>query len=165
MTESNDTNDRALPAFEPEITAFTCIYCGAMARDSAGAERISYPANVKIIRLPCTGKVDVEYIMKAFEQGADGVYVVACPIGNCHHEHGNVRATKRVEYAKKLLDDIGLGRERLAIYYASGGQGHTFANAAREMTARIRRMGPSPIKQGDVQDARSPEGVEVSGAE
>ena len=133
--------------FEPEITAFTCIYCGAMAGDSAGVERLTYPANVKIIRLPCTGKVEVEYILKAFEQGADGVYIMACPIGNCHHEQGNVRAVKRVEYVKKLLDEIGLGRERLSIYYVSGGQGQAFANAAREMTARIRRMGPNPIKR------------------
>lgn len=133
--------------FEPEITAFTCIYCGAMAGDSAGVERLTYPANVKVIRLPCTGKVEVEYMLKAFEQGADGVYIMACPIGNCHHEQGNVRAVKRVEYVKKLLDEIGLGRERLSIYYVSGGQGQAFANAAHEMTARIRRMGPNPIKR------------------
>lgn len=144
MTESA-TNSQV--EFEPEITAFTCIYCAAMASDVAGGERINYPANVKVIRLPCTGKVDVEYIMKAFEQGADGVYVIACPIGNCHHERGNVRATKRVEYAKNLLDEVGLGRERLGIYYVAGGQGHAFAEAAREMTARIRRLGPSPMKR------------------
>jgi len=140
-------NPTSKNGFEPEITAFTCIYCGAMAGDSAGFQRITYPANVKVIRLPCTGKVDVEYILKAFEQGADGVYIMACPIGNCHHERGNVRATKRVEYVKKLLDDIGLGRERIGIYYVSGGQGQTFANAAREMTARVRRMGPNPMKE------------------
>jgi coenzyme F420-reducing hydrogenase delta subunit len=134
--------------FEPEITAFTCIYCGAMARDTAGLQRITYPANVKVIRLPCTGKVDIEYILKAFEQGADGVYVVSCTIGNCHHERGNVRATKRVEYVKKLLDDIGLGRDRLGIYYVSGGQGQAFADAAREMTTRVRRLGPNPARIG-----------------
>ena len=145
MTEATITDT----TFEPEITAFTCIYCASMAGDVAGGDRISYPANVKIIRLPCTGKVDIEYILKAFEQGADGVYVIACAIGNCHHEVGNVRATKRVEYVKKLLDDIGLGRERLGIFYVSGGQGRGFANAAREMTARIRRLGPSPMKRSN----------------
>lgn len=145
MTESTVKDQ----TFEPEITAFTCIYCASMAGDAAGGDRISYPANVKIIRLPCTGKVDVEYILKAFEEGADGVYVIACAIGNCHHEVGNVRATKRVEYVKKMLDDIGLGRERLGIYYVSGGQGRVFASAAREMTTRIRRIGPSPIKRSN----------------
>lgn len=146
-------------AFEPEITAFTCIYCASMAGDTAGAERITYPANVKVIRLPCTGKVDVEYIMKAFEQGADGVYVIACAIGNCHHEVGNVRATKRVEYAKKLLDEIRLGHDRLGIYYVSAGQGYAFADAARQMTARVRRLGPNPLKRepAGIQNGSAPE--------
>jgi coenzyme F420-reducing hydrogenase delta subunit len=117
-----------------------------MAGDTAGFERVTYPANVKVIRLPCTGKVDIEYIMKAFEQGADGVYVIACAIGNCHHEVGNVRATKRVEYLKKLLDDIGLGSDRLGIYYLSAGQGQAFAEAAREMTARVKALGPNPLR-------------------
>jgi coenzyme F420-reducing hydrogenase delta subunit len=148
MTEREEGNAAvAADTFEPEITAFTCIYCASMAGDTAGAERITYPANVKVIRLPCTGKVDVEYIMKAFEQGADGVYVIACAIGNCHHEVGNVRATKRVEYVKRLLDEIGLGHERLGIYYVSAGQGYAFADAARQMTARVRRLGPNPLKR------------------
>jgi F420-non-reducing hydrogenase iron-sulfur subunit len=155
MTEREEGKTAtATGTFEPEITAFTCIYCASMAGDTAGAERITYPANVKVIRLPCTGKVDVEYIMKAFEQGADGVYVIACAIGNCHHEVGNVRATKRVEYAKKLLDEIGLGRERLGIYYVSAGQGYAFADAARQMTARIRRLGPNPLKRQPAEMAK-----------
>ena len=116
--------------FVPEITAFTCIYCGYQAADTAGALRFKYPSNVKLIRLPCTGKLDVRYILEAFEQGADGVYVVACPIGNCHHVHGNERAVARVKYTKKLLDEIGIGGERLDIVFASGGMGATFAGAA-----------------------------------
>ena len=85
--------------FEPEITAFLCIYCAYMAADTAGALRIPYPANVKLVKLPCTGKLDVQYLLDAFEQGADGVYVVACPLGNCHHVHGNERAVKRLNRA------------------------------------------------------------------
>jgi F420-non-reducing hydrogenase iron-sulfur subunit len=133
--------------FEPELTAFTCIYCGSMAADTAGALRLSYPANVKLFRFPCTGKVDVEYILKAFEEGADGVYVVACPIGNCHHLHGNVRATKRLAYARQLLEQVGLEPERLNIFYMSGSQAHAFANAAQQMTDRVRKLGPSPLKR------------------
>jgi len=133
--------------FEPEITAFTCIYCGSMAADTAGALRVPYPPNVKFFKFPCTGKVDVEFILKAFEQGADGVYIVACPIGNCHHIHGNLRATRRLEYARKLLAEIGLEKERLGIYYMSGSQAHAFADAATEMTERIRKLGPSPLKR------------------
>jgi coenzyme F420-reducing hydrogenase delta subunit len=133
--------------FEPELTAFTCIYCGSMAADTAGALRLNYPANVKLFRFPCTGKVDVEYILKAFEEGADGVYIVACPIGNCHHVHGNVRALRRLEHARKLLAEVGIDAERLGIYYMSGSQAHAFASAADEMTERIRRLGPSPLRR------------------
>lgn len=134
--------------FVPEITAFTCIYCGYMSADTAGTLRLTYPSNVKLVRLPCTGKVDVRYLLNAFEEGADGVYVVACPIGNCHHVHGNERAVKRVEYAKKLLDEVGIGGERLDIVFTTGGMGASFANAAKSMTERVRELGPNPLKNG-----------------
>jgi coenzyme F420-reducing hydrogenase delta subunit len=133
--------------FEPELTAFTCIYCGSMAADTAGALRVSYPANVKLFRFPCTGKVDVEYILKAFEEGADGVYIVACSIGNCHHVHGNVRATRRLDYASQLLAQVGIESERLGIFYMSGSQATGFAHAAAQMTERVRRLGPSPLRR------------------
>jgi coenzyme F420-reducing hydrogenase delta subunit len=135
------------PTFEPEITVFTCNYCGYMSADTAGALRLQYPPNVKLVRLPCTGKTDVGYILKAFEGGADGVYVVGCPIGNCHHVRGNERGQARVERTKKLLDDIGLGGERLDIFFLSGGMGDTFARHAVEMTERIRSLGPNPLKE------------------
>jgi coenzyme F420-reducing hydrogenase delta subunit len=132
--------------FEPEITAFMCIYCGYMAADTASALRIEYPANVKLVKLPCTGKTDIRYLLKAFEEGADGVYVVACPKGNCHHVRGNERGELRVQRAKEMLDEIGLGGDRLKIYFMSGGQGHSFADAAVEMTEKVRELGPNPIK-------------------
>lgn len=131
--------------FEPEITAFMCNYCGYMAADTAGSLRIPYPSNVKLVRLPCTGKTDSRYILKAFEDGADGVYVVACPIGNCHHVRGNERGLKRVEYTKKILEEIGLESERLDMFFMSGGQGRAFAEAAEEMTKRIKKIGPNPL--------------------
>jgi len=136
--------------FEPDITALMCIYCAYMAADSAGALRISYPANVKLVKLPCTGKTDPRYILRAFEDGADGVYVVACPVGNCHHVRGNERAHARVLRTKQMLDEIGLGGDRLEMYFVSGGQGASFAQAAEEMTERIRALGPNPIRNGDV---------------
>lgn len=132
--------------FEPEITAFYCIYCGYMAADTAGALHIQYPANVKFVRLPCTGKSDIRYFLEAFEQGADGVYVVACPIGNCHHVRGNERGLARLKRAQKILDEVGLGGERLEMFFMSGSQGHAFAMAAQTMTERIRKLGPNPLK-------------------
>ncbi len=143
MTE----RDEASNGFEPEITVFTCIYCAYMAVDTAGALRIKYPATVKLVKLPCTGKVDMRYLLEAFEQGADGVCIVGCPIGNCHHVHGNVRGQARVKYTQKLLDEIGLGGERLEMYFVSGGMGMTFANAVREITERVRALGPNPLRR------------------
>ena len=134
-------------SFEPEITAFYCVYCGYMAADTAGALHIQYPANVKFVRLPCTGKTDIRYLLEAFEQGADGVYQVACPLGNCHHVRGNERGLARVKLAKKILDEIGLGSERLDMFFMSGSQGYTFAMAAQTMVERIRKLGPNPLKQ------------------
>lgn len=133
-------------SFEPEITAFYCLYCGYMAADTAGALGIQYPANVKFVRLPCTGKTDIRYLLEAFEQGADGVYVVACPIGNCHHVRGNERGRARVKRARKILDEVGLGGERLDMFFMSGSQAQAFAIAAKTMTERIRALGPSPLK-------------------
>jgi F420-non-reducing hydrogenase iron-sulfur subunit len=132
--------------FEPEITAFYCIYCGYMAADTAGALRVDYPANVKFVRLPCTGKTDVRYILDAFEHGADGVYVIACPIGNCHHVRGNERGRARIERTKVILDEIGLGADRLDMFFVSGSQAMAFARAAKVMTERVRNLGPNPLR-------------------
>jgi F420-non-reducing hydrogenase iron-sulfur subunit len=141
------SNDGHNGAFEPEITVFTCNYCGYMSADSAGALRVQYPPNIRLVRLPCTGKTDVNYIMKAFEAGADGVYVVGCSLGNCHHVRGNERGQARVERVKKLMDEIGLGSERLEMFFVSGSMGATFARHAQEMTKRIRALGPNPLKK------------------
>lgn len=132
--------------FEPEITAFYCIYCGYMAADTAGAMKLQYPANVKFTRLPCTGKIDIRYVLEAFEQGADGVYVVACPIGNCHHVRGNERGKARLARARQILEAIGIEGDRLGMFFMSGSQAQAFAAAAQTMTERIRRMGPNPLK-------------------
>ncbi len=134
------------PSFTPEITAFTCNYCGYMAADTAGSLRESYPANVKVVRLPCTGKTDVQYLLDAFEQGADAVFVVACSLGNCHHVRGNERGRARVARAKNMLEKIGIDPERLEMYFVSGGMGATFARIAQGMTARARVLGPNPLR-------------------
>ena len=136
--------------YTPEITLFTCIYCGYMAADTAGALRQEYPADVKIVRLPCTGKTDIQYLLDAFADGADGVMVIACSLGNCHHERGNERARARVQRTKKILESINLEPERLEIHYVSGGMGASFAEYVRDMTSRLQELGPSPLK-GNIQ--------------
>lgn len=110
--------------------------------------RLSYPANVKIVKVPCTGRVDIILMMKGFENGADGVCLVGCMEGDCHYLTGNLKARKRVEYVKKLLDECGIGGERIVMYNLSAAEGQRFAEVAREMTEMIRVLGPSPSKQG-----------------
>lgn len=133
--------------FEPEIVAFCCHYCAYGAADLAGSMRLNYPPNVKIVKLPCTGKVDIIYLLKAFEQGADGVYVAGCLEGNCHFIDGNIKAKRRVIRTKKLLDEIGIGGERLEMFNMSSSMGPEFAKVAKEMTQKIQSVGPSPLKR------------------
>jgi F420-non-reducing hydrogenase iron-sulfur subunit len=132
--------------FEPTIVAFCCHYCAYTAADMAGSQRLTYPANVKIIRVPCSGKVDALHIVKAFEKGADGVYVAGCLDGDCHFKNGNTRARRRVEYVQRYLNEIGIGGERLEMVNMSAGMGHRFAQIATEITEKIRKLGPSPIQ-------------------
>jgi coenzyme F420-reducing hydrogenase delta subunit len=108
--------------------------------------RLQYPSNIRIVRVPCTGKVDVIHILHAFEKGADGVYVVGCMEGECHYNDGNLRARKRVEQAQKILETIGIGGQRARMHNLASSEGPLFAKYASEMVEDIRQMGPNPIK-------------------
>jgi coenzyme F420-reducing hydrogenase delta subunit len=141
--------------FEPVIVAFCCHYCAYTAADMAGSMRCIYPSNVKIIRVPCSGKVDVHHIMKAFEKGADGVYVAGCLDGDCHFKNGNTKAERRVAYLKKLLDDVGVGGERLEMFTMSAGMGERFAQIASDFTKKIRELGPNPVRAALQSNIRS----------
>jgi F420-non-reducing hydrogenase iron-sulfur subunit len=131
---------------EIKILAFCCHYCAFAAADLAGSMRLQYPASVRILRLPCTGKLEVNYIMNAFESGADGVLVAGCLEGGCHFLEGNLRAKKRVLRAKELLQEAGIEPNRLEMYNLSSAEGPRFAEITREMHERITRLGPSPLR-------------------
>ncbi len=109
--------------------------------------RLQYPPNIHIIQVPCTGRVDIIHILKAIEDGADGVMVAGCLEGECHYINGNIKAKKRVKYVKKLLKEIGMEEERVEMYNLSSAEGPRFAEITKEMTERIRELGPSPIRQ------------------
>lgn len=109
--------------------------------------RLQYPGNIRIIRVPCTGKVDVLHLLHAFEKGADGVYVVGCLEGDCRFNTGNLRARRRVQEVQKILDAVGIGGERAQMYNLSSGEGPRFAQFAVEMTEKIRELGPNPLKR------------------
>ncbi len=144
--------------FEPVIVAFCCHYCAYTAADMAGSMRLSYPPNVKIIRVPCTGKVDAIHLMKALQKGADGVYVAGCLEGDCHFKNGNIKAAQRVAHVKRLLEEIGIESDRVEMVLMSAGMGERFAQTATEFTEKIRKLGPNPIKNVYQEKARSAAG-------
>lgn len=131
---------------EPLILAFCCHYCAYSAADLAGSMRLQYPSNIRVLRLPCTGKIEPNQILSAFEQGVDGVMVAGCLEGGCHFLEGNLRARRRVERVKQLLQEIGLEPERVEMFNLSSAEGSRFADIAKEMSERIRRLGPSPLR-------------------
>jgi F420-non-reducing hydrogenase iron-sulfur subunit len=129
--------------FEPKIVAYCCKFCAFAAADLAGAMRLQYPPSVRIIGLPCTGKVDAIHLMKAFEEGADGVFVAGCLEGQCHYLEGNLRAKKRVAYVKRLLAEVDIEPERIGMFNLSSAMGGRFAEIVEEMTQRIKELGPA----------------------
>ena len=119
--------------------------------------RLQYPTNINIIRVPCTGKVDILHILRAFEKGADGVYAVGCMEGDCHYNTGNLRARKRVEQAAKILDTVGVGGKRVQMRNLSSGEGPLFVKFAKEIVEQIKDLGPNPLKQAkaDIQKEKN----------
>jgi coenzyme F420-reducing hydrogenase delta subunit len=129
--------------FEPKIIAYCRNFCAFAAADLAGAMRLQYPANVRIIKLPCTGRIDGIVLLKAFEDGADGVFVAGCLEGECHYLEGNLRAKKKVRYVKRLLGELQIEPERIEMFNLSSAMGARFAEIAEEMADRIRELGPT----------------------
>jgi coenzyme F420-reducing hydrogenase delta subunit len=113
--------------------------------------RLDYPASVKIVRVPCTGKVDVIHLLRALERGADGACVIGCMEGDCHFNSGNLRARKRVEQARRILDTIGIGGQRVEMFNLSSSEAPLFVKHVREMNDRILALGPNPVKAGAAQ--------------
>jgi len=134
------------PSFEPKILAFCCHYCAYASADLAGSMRIEYPPNIRIIRTPCTGRLEANYFMKALENGADGVFVAGCMEGGCHFIEGNLLARERVNYIRKILTEIGIEKERLRMVNVSAAMGRTLAEHITDMVDTVRKLGPSPIK-------------------
>lgn len=129
------------------MLAFCCHYCAYAAADLAGSMRLQYPDNVRILRFPCTGKIEVNYILDAFERGIDAVIVAGCLEGGCHFQEGNLRARKRVERVKEILAEIGIEPERLEMFNLSSAEGLRFAEIINEMMERLKTLGKSPIKK------------------
>ena len=132
---------------EPLILALCCHYCAYAAADLAGSMRLQYPANVRVLRFPCTGKIEPNDIMNAFERGIDGVFVAGCLEGGCHFVEGNLRARRRVERIQGMMLEIGIEPERLEMFNLSSAEGGRFAEIVTEMSDRLKELGPSPLRR------------------
>ena len=141
--------------FEPRIVAFCCHYCAYSSADLAGVMRIQYPPNVRIIRTPCTGRLETEYFMKALENGADGVLVAGCLEGGCHFVEGNLCAKRRVNYTRDLLEEIGIEKERLRMVNISAAMARPLADTITDMVETIRKLGPNPLRKSELRTPNS----------
>ncbi|HIE30387.1 TPA: hydrogenase iron-sulfur subunit [Candidatus Poribacteria bacterium] len=141
--------------FHPQITAFCCHNAIYSEEDLTERRRLQSPSNVKVIEMPCSGKTEVIYLLKALESGADGVYVVGCPEGECRFLEGNLRAKKRVKYTQQLLDEIGIEKDRIQMYNLSASMKEKFQKVATEMIEKIRNIGPSPVNKVKEQESET----------
>ena len=139
--------------WEPEIIAFCCDYCAHSAAALAGSKRMQYPAGVRIISTPCTGKLEIEHILEAFEKGIDGVLIVGCLEGGCHFVDGNLRARKRTDRICSLLDEIGLKAERLRMVNLSDAMASAFVQNVKEAMDTIKTLGPNPLRVSKQQES------------
>jgi F420-non-reducing hydrogenase iron-sulfur subunit len=127
---------------EPKIIGFLCNWCSYRGADGAGMARLKYPPNMKIIRVPCSGRISPELVLRSFREGADGVMVLGCHIGDCHYSTGNHRTAKRMPILKNLLEYSGIDPERLYINWVSAAEGEKFAGVIRDFTEKIRALPP-----------------------
>jgi coenzyme F420-reducing hydrogenase delta subunit len=134
-------------SYEPKVMAFCCRYCAYTAADLAGSLRLEYAPNVRVVHILCSGKIDAVFLLKAFENGADALFVAGCNLGDCHFLEGNLSAIRTVKYTKHLLTEIGLEPERLEFFHIAASEGPLFAQRVNEMTERARRLGPNPLRE------------------
>ena len=133
--------------YQPKIVAFLCTWCSYTGADLAGISRMKSPWNIRAVRTPCSGRVSPELIMKAFDEGADGVIVLGCHIGECHYDNGNHRTAKRVPVLKSLMTFSGLEPERLRLDWVSASEGERFSRIMNEFTETVASLGPCPWRQ------------------
>jgi coenzyme F420-reducing hydrogenase delta subunit len=135
-----------MSTFDPKIVAFCCDQSGYPAADMAGTLKLKLPKNVEIVRVPCAGRIETIYLLKALEKGADGVLVFACYEENCQFLRGNLRARGRLSYAHRMLEGIGLEKERVEICHLATNSGVKFAETLRRKSEQLKKMGPNPGK-------------------
>ncbi|MBI3987714.1 MAG: hydrogenase iron-sulfur subunit [Lentisphaerae bacterium] len=144
QTQQQTTAD--LAGFEPRIVGFLCNWCSYAGADKAGAAQLAYPPNVRVIRIMCTGRLDPQFVLKAYSEGADGVLVLGCHPGDCHYKEQNYRAIQRHEITLRLLEQFGIPAERCRLDFVSAAEGEKFAHVIGEMVETVKRLGPLRIQ-------------------
>lgn len=141
-TETETTTEMPQRKWQPRIVAILCNWCSYAGADLAGSSRIKYPATVRIVRVPCSGRIDPLYVLRAFERGADAVLVAGCHIGDCHYAEGNYYARRRMLMLNELLHFAGVPAERFWFRWVSAAEGPEFAHLMEEITEKVRPLGP-----------------------
>ncbi|HCJ10991.1 MAG TPA: hypothetical protein DHW14_07490 [Clostridiales bacterium] len=144
MTQAGSPKSQAAAGegWEPKVVAFLCNWCSYTGADLAGISRLKYPANLRIIRVMCSGRVSPAFVLKAFHEGADGVLVGGCHPGDCHYLEGNYKTLKRKLVFERLLEQFGIEPGRFRLEWISGGEGDKFARVAEELVKTVRELGP-----------------------
>ena len=145
--------------WEPKLLGFLCKWCSYAGADLAGTSRKKYPANIGIIKVPCSGRVDPLFIVKALRLGFDGVLVSGCHPGDCHYQTGNYRARRRMAITKNFLEYMGVEPERVQVSWCSASEGDKFAKVVTEVTERLRETGPNQL----FDEEREPHGAKAEG--
>jgi len=127
---------------EPTIVSFLCNWCSYEGADKAGGARLNYPANIRIVRVMCSGRVDPELVIQALKEGASGVLILGCHPGDCHYKTGNYKALRRAYLLKKTLKQLGIEEERVRLDWVAAGEGERFAEIANEMVETMKNLGP-----------------------
>jgi F420-non-reducing hydrogenase iron-sulfur subunit len=133
--------------FEPKIVGFFCNWCSYAGADLAGTSRLQYPPNIRIIRVPCSGRIDPLFVCKALLEGADGVLVAGCHPGDCHYSEGNYHARRRFSILKRLLEYLGIEKERVRIEWISASEGTKVVSVVKDMVEEIKKIGPNRINK------------------
>jgi len=142
--------------FEPSIVGFLCNWCSYAGADLAGTSRTKYPANLKSIRVMCSGRVDPIFVLEALKRGADGVLIAGCHPGDCHYQSGNYKTSRRVELLKHLLKELGIAPERVRFEFISASEGQKFAKTVTSFVEELKQLGPNPLKNQQEIPASSP---------
>lgn len=128
--------------FHPKIVAFLCNWCSYGGADKAGGQKLAYSADVKLIRVMCSGRVDPQFVMDAFREGADGVMVLGCHPGDCHYRNGNMKALRRFQILQSMLAQFGIEPARFKLDWVAAGEAERFQKLANEMAAAVQALGP-----------------------